>query len=558
MCACERSDDMRVWLYARLSRDEDDELNSLTNQQNIIREYAEKNNYTIVGESFDDNVSGMHFNREGIDKIYEVVEAGKIEAFFRERLALIREAGIDAVIVKDMSRLGRHKTQTALFIDYLRENDVKVLSVTENLDTSNENDDLIIGFKGLFNDMYARDISRKVRAGFLQKQKEGLVMIPPMGYFKDKNTGEVVIMDEPANIVRRIFQMYLDGYGLKNIAQTLNNEGVKTPSFYQKKYIGKGIPYTKPEITSRYLWEGTAVKRILQNEFYTGTVVCHQSYTNKINHIRKMLPTEEHFKHENLVPAIIDKDVFDKVQYLLENKKKNNVRASSNKPYHRYTGLIKCGDCGSSFSCKIRKWKDKPDRIEYVCNSYHRYGKEHCSPHRINEIELDEIIYAELLNIREQAEENFKRIDAKLNLWKYNKSLSQNNIKLLNEQLSQRKSDQQEILLERLRDKERADVYTQMLEKCESDIDTLSKRIAELEDMDATIKKRKAEISNSIEIFNKIIDEGTISDSDLRMLINKIIISENNGKLDINIILNGKFKERKLNFDKVKTLNLVS
>ncbi len=542
MCACERSDDMRVWLYARLSRDEDDELNSLTNQQNIIREYAEKNNYTIVGESFDDNVSGMHFNREGINKIYEAVE-NKL---------------IDAVIVKDMSRLGRHKTQTALFIDYLRENDVKVLSVTENLDTSNENDDLIIGFKGLFNDMYARDISRKVRAGFLQKQKEGLVMIPPMGYFKDKNTGEVVIMDEPANIVRRIFQMYLDGYGLKNIAQTLNNEGVKTPSFYQKKYIGKGIPYTKPEITSRYLWEGTAVKRILQNEFYTGTVVCHQSYTNKINHIRKMLPTEEHFKHENLVPAIIDKDVFDKVQYLLENKKKNNVRASSNKPYHRYTGLIKCGDCGSSFSCKIRKWKDKPDRIEYVCNSYHRYGKEHCSPHRINEIELDEIIYAELLNIREQAEENFKRIDAKLNLWKYNKSLSQNNIKLLNEQLSQRKSDQQEILLERLRDKERADVYTQMLEKCESDIDTLSKRIAELEDMDATIKKRKAEISNSIEIFNKIIDEGTISDSDLRMLINKIIISENNGKLDINIILNGKFKERKLNFDKVKTLNLVS
>lgn len=242
---------------------------------------------------------------------------------------------IDAVIVKDMSRLGRHKTQTALFIDYLRENDVKVLSVTENLDTSNENDDLIIGFKGLFNDMYARDISRKVRAGFLQKQKEGLVMIPPMGYFKDKNTKEILIIDEPANIVRRIFQMYLDGYGLKNIAQTLNNEGIKTPRFYQQKYIGKGIPYNKPEITNIYLWEGTAVKRILQNEFYTGTVVCHQSYTNKINHIRKMLPTEEHFKHENLVPAIIDKDIFDKVQYILENKKRNNVRASSNKPYHR-------------------------------------------------------------------------------------------------------------------------------------------------------------------------------------------------------------------------------
>ena len=97
---------MKVWLYARLSRDEDSELNSLTNQQNILRKYAEKNHYTVVGESFDDNVSGMHFNREGINKIYSAVE----------------EKQIDAVIVKDLSRLGRHRTQTAMFIDYLREN----------------------------------------------------------------------------------------------------------------------------------------------------------------------------------------------------------------------------------------------------------------------------------------------------------------------------------------------------------------------------------------------------------------------------------------------------
>ena len=113
---------LRVWLYSRLSRDEDAELNSLTNQQNILREYALKNGYEVVGESADDNISGMHFNREGINQIYQAVEEKKI----------------DAVIVKDLSRLGRHRTQTALFIDFLRENDVKVLSVTENIDTSNE------------------------------------------------------------------------------------------------------------------------------------------------------------------------------------------------------------------------------------------------------------------------------------------------------------------------------------------------------------------------------------------------------------------------------------
>ena len=163
-----------------------------------------------------------------------------------------------------------------------------------------------------------------------------------------------------------------------------------------------------------------------------------------------------------------------------------------------------------------------------------------------------------MLVIRENAIENFRKIDAELNTWQRNKSLTQNNIATLNEQLSQRKSDKQEILLERLRDKERADIYTQMLEKCESDIDTLSKRIAELDDIDNTIKNRKAIISSSIDIFNKIIDEGTISDSDLRMLIDKIIISEKDGKLDINIILNGKFKEHTLDFNEVEILNLVS
>ena len=119
---------MRVWLYYRLSRDEDKELNSLTNQKKILVDYCDSHGYEIVGESFDDNVSGMHFDRDGIEKIYEEVD----------------KKSIDAVVVKDLSRLGRHKTQTAIFIDYLRQNDIRVLSVTENIDTSNEDDELIV------------------------------------------------------------------------------------------------------------------------------------------------------------------------------------------------------------------------------------------------------------------------------------------------------------------------------------------------------------------------------------------------------------------------------
>lgn len=520
---------MKVWLYYRLSRDEDAELNSLNNQRNILVEYANANNHEIVGESFDDNVSGMHFNREGISKIYEQVE----------------NKAIDAIIVKDLSRLGRHRTQTAMFIDYLREHDVRVLSVTEYIDTSNEDDDLMIGFKGIFNDMYARDISKKIRAGYKQKQKNGIVITVPLGYFKDKNTNEIVIVEEEAEIVRKIFDLYLSGYGLKAIAKKLNDEGIKSPQYYQNKMYNKKLPSNKPEITVRYLWVNTTVKRILQNEFYIGTVTCHKTYTSKINHIRKVLPEEEQFKHENFAPAIISKDKWEQVQFLLSSKRNNNVRASSSNPCHRYTGLIECGDCGCTFVCKKRKWKDKPERIEYNCNGYHRYGKEHCTAHRIDEEYLDKLIYDELMSIKDEALANYKSIESDVKKWMSNKNSVNNKLKHLNTSLEQRKSDQKEILLERIRDREHADIYTEMLEKCESDIQKLEDEIKSIQDYNSTIKKRKAEMKDSVEIIEEIIKEGAISDANLRLLVNKIIIFEKDKKLSIKIKLNAKFQRHK-------------
>lgn len=518
---------MRIWLYARLSRDEDAELNSLTNQQNILREYAEKNGYTIVGESSDDNISGMHFNRPGINEIYDAVE---------KKL-------IDAVVVKDLSRLGRHRTQTALFIDYLRENDVRVLSVTENIDTSNEDDDLIVGFKGIFNDMYARDISKKIRAGYTQKQKEGLVLIPPMGYYKDKNTGEVVILQEAADIVKRIFKMYLDGYGMKAIAHILNDEGVKSAGYYQKATIGKNHGYNKPEITNRYLWNGSGIKRILSNSFYIGTLTCHKSYTSKINHIRKGVPEEEQYVHENFVPAIISKDTFEKVQKILESKKRTNVRASAGKPFHRYAGLIKCAECGSVFVCKTRR-KNSADRYyEYVCNGYHRYGIEHCTAHRIRESYLDEIIQNELKNILEIAQDNCNRINRHFKKWLSEKGSAERKIAELQSELQQRQQDQQDILLERIRDKSRTEIYSQMLVTCENDIERIKSEILRLKNIEETVKQRKKEIHNSIQVLQQIAENGKISDSDLRLLVEQIIISEKDGKLDVEVRMNGNFRK---------------
>ncbi len=516
---------MRAWLYYRLSRDEDEELNSLTNQKKILVDYAEEKGFKIIGESFDDNVSGMHFDREGIEKIYDVVDEGKV----------------DAIVVKDLSRLGRHRTQTALFIDYLKAKNVRVLSVTENIDTFNEDDDLIIGFKGIINDFYAKDMSRKIRAGYRQKQKEGICTMPPMGYFKDKNTGEIIIMEEPAEIVRQIFNWYIKGYGLKSIAQMLNEKDMKSPSYYQKKYYNKNQGYHKPKITFQHLWENNAVKRILQNEFYIGTLVCHKEDSNKINKVRKPVPPEEHIRHENYAPSIISKEIWEQVQFLLKDKPMRNVRAGASKPFHRYTGLLECGDCGFSFVAKRRRWRNKSERVEYVCGGYHRYTKEHCTPHRIDEETLDKLVHDELKDMKEWAKKNWEAIESDVKKWVSQKTNTEKRIAELTARIHNLELDIENILMERINDKENRATYDIMIEKRKAEIAGCKTKIHDVQNIGDTLKKRREEIQHNLNLIDEIIADGGISNTHLRMLIDKIQISESEKGLDIKLILNAPF-----------------
>lgn len=136
----------------------------------------------------------------------------------------------------------------------------------------------------------------------------------------------------------------------------------------------------------------------------------------RIDHIRKQLPPEEHYRHENMVPAIIDRDVWERVQILLQDKVKHNVRAASGKPFHRYAGLITCAECGSVFICRKRVWRGI-ERNEYVCNGYHRYGKSNYTPHRIDESELDSIIIGELKRLKDRITEDYDKVEENVRRW---------------------------------------------------------------------------------------------------------------------------------------------
>ncbi|MGM9604102.1 MAG: recombinase family protein [Faecousia sp.] len=517
---------MRVWLYYRLSRDEDEELNSLRNQRSIIESYALRNGHSIVGESFDDNVSGMHFDREGIEQLCETVDAGLI----------------DAVIVKDLSRLGRHRTQTALFIDYLRQNNVRVLSATENIDTFNEADDLVIGFKGLMNDFYARDGSRRVTTGYRQKQKAGIVITPPFGYFKDKNTNQVEIVSEAAETIHLIFAYYVSGMGVKAIARMLNEQKRKTPAQMQMELLGKRMPERlETEIKKKYLWDGTMVSRILRDEAYTGTLICHKSERNKINKTFRFTEAAEQFRHENYLPPIITKELWEQVQALMEMRKKDNVRAGEGQAIHRYSGLIVCGDCGRAFTAKTIKSKSGI-RTEYWCSTYLRYGKEYCGSHALREEYLDEIIKSELLSTKEQYQQMWDAMQDSINRWtpKATNTLSQ--LKKLRETVETLEEEMEDILMERIRDKANAERYDRMIQKREEQIAQAKKKIAELENLGQTIRSRQAKLKKDISLIDQILADGCMTEAHLRLLIEKIYVSETEDGLSLDIRVKAPFQ----------------
>ena len=516
---------MRVWLYYRLSRDEDKQFNSLNNQYNIIESYALNNGHTIVGSSFDDNVSGMHFNRAGIDELTEAVENGMI----------------DAVIVKDLSRLGRHKTQTALYIDYLRQNNVRVLSATESIDTFNEADDLIIGFKGQMNDFYARDGSRRVTAGLRQKQKAGLVITPPFGYFKDKNTKQVVIVPEAADTIHLIFSSYLDGKGVKAIAAMLNENGNKTPALMQKHLTGKRLPEKQELIIKKYLWDATMVSRILQDESYTGTLICHKSERNKINKTNRATSPDEQFRHENFLPTIIPRDLWEQAQTLMAMRKRESVRAGEGRPILRYSGLIACGDCGRAFTGKRVKQKNG-ERVEYICSTYLRYGKEHCGAHAIREEYLDDIVYQELQNTKQQYQTLWTQLEKAIEGWLPKTTNTQQQLKKQRERIELLEEEVETILMERIRDKENAQRYDRMIAKREEQIANAKKRIEELENIGQIIRSRQAKLRKDIGLIDDILADGKISEAHLRMLIERIYVYETEGGLSLEIKVKAPFQ----------------
>ena len=379
-------------LYERLSRDDElqGESNSIANQKKMLEDYATKNGFKNLNHFTDDGVSGTTFERDGFKAMIEEVEKGNVET----------------VIVKDMSRFGRDYLKVGFFTEILfKEKNVRFIAVNNNIDSANQADSDFTPFLNIMNEWSARDTSRKIQSVFKARMQDGKRVSPsvPYGYFRDPNNKQQLIVDEEsANIVKRIFQMIIDGMGVNEIARTLTKERILIPSAYYAKVYPENChsrSYQDP-----YCWSPTAVSYILEKKEYMGHTVLGKtvsiSYKTKK---RKAVPPEEQMIFENTHPAIIDEETWNNAHRL-----KKTVRRSSKsgQPPHRLTGLLYCADCGSKLTCKIeQKEAHHQPCISFICSSYRSYNHD-CTIHNINVKAIDKLIISAIKRVSRYVLEN--------------------------------------------------------------------------------------------------------------------------------------------------------
>lgn len=379
-----------VAAYIRLSREDGDkeESDSVGNQRKLILNYLDSKEDLILHDIYiDDGFSGTNFKRPSFQRMIADIEAGLV----------------DCVIVKDLSRFGRDYIDTGKYLErYFPDNDVRFIAISDNIDSEKQAYDMLLPIKNIFNEQYARDISRKVKAAMRAKQTAGEFVgaFTTYGYKKSPANKNKLLIDEyAANIVRRIFSLYLQGYGKLSIAKLLNSEGVPCPSEYKKL---NGENYKNPNrLDSTYYWTYSTIHRMLRNEVYIGNMVQGTRY-QRMRGKQRRTDREDWIVVENTHKPIIDMETWNQTQQLL-TKQHKDIDLETNK--NMFAGFLKCGDCGRSMMKNFWKHADGSKVHSFYCGTYKRLGKDFCSPHTLPFSVLENIVLEDLNTVINQVQD---------------------------------------------------------------------------------------------------------------------------------------------------------
>ncbi|HEN9085382.1 TPA: recombinase family protein [Streptococcus agalactiae] len=376
-------------LYERLSRDDEleGESNSIVNQKKILEEYASKNNLTNIIHFTDDGISGTQFDRPG----------------FMEMMNGVNTGNIGCIIVKDMSRLGRDYLKVGQCMEILRQKGVRLIAINDNVDSFYREDDFT-PFRNIMNEWYARDTSRKIQSTFRSKGESGkhTASTPPYGYIKDEKDKDKWVVDEKAaEIVRRIFNLTMDGAGPYKIAKILEADKIDIPAYHQKK-LGYGLHQSK-NFEYPYRWCSSTIASILKKKEYLGHTVNFKTRKHFKDKKSKYVSEDNWLIFENTHEAIIDQETFDNVQRIRGNVKRYPDGWGE---YHPLTGLMYCADCGSKmYVHRTNNYKNIP---YYVCSNYKKVpcGTLCPSAHRIKAEVVLNLIQETLKDIKNYLDED--------------------------------------------------------------------------------------------------------------------------------------------------------
>ena len=367
-------------LYCRLSRDDElsGDSNSIVHQKEILSAYAEKRGFENTRFYVDDGYSGTNFNRPDFLRMMDDVNNGLV----------------GTIIVKDMSRFGRDYIMVGYYTEImLPQMDIRFIAVNDNVDSENQADNDFTPFRNIINEWYAKDTSKKIRSVLKAKGNSGkhLSVIPPFGYKKDPNDKEKWIIDEDAaQIVRKIYRLYLEGNTMGGIARMLTAERIETPKLYAEN---RGIKHYK---TATYpeIWSRISVEYILSNYEYTGSTVNFKTKRKSFKNKKQWIQSKEDWAvFEGTQEAIIDKETFETVQKMRGTKraytKFNEVNI--------FSGLLYCADCGGRMT--IRRRKEDRRKDAFICSTYRKKKKNLCTEHAIKVSALDQIVLQDIRKV---------------------------------------------------------------------------------------------------------------------------------------------------------------
>ncbi len=368
-------------VYIRLSREDGDkeESDSVGNQRRLLTEYVSRmENFLLYDTYVDDGYTGTSFDRPS----------------FKRMIADIEEGKVNCVVVKDLSRFGRDYIDTGRYLERVfPELGVRFISVSDGIDSIRQTYDMLLPIKNIFNEQYARDISKKIQATVKSKQKAGefIGSFTSYGYKKSPADKNKLIIDEyAAEVVRKVFRLYIGGMGKLSIAKLLNAEGILCPSEYK---MANGENYKNcNRLESTSYWTYSTINAMLKNEMYRGTMVQGKKH-QQMRSRQKLVDKEDWIIVKGTHEPIIDLETWEKTQKLL-SKRHRDMGLEENK--NIFAGFIICADCGRAMMKNFWKRADGSKTYSFYCGTYKRHGKGYCTPHRLPFQVLEKIIRNDL------------------------------------------------------------------------------------------------------------------------------------------------------------------